>query len=274
MKYIKKLITQKSWIKLAILLLGILPLIPFLLATCLITVYAYWPTDLNNFDLFAKDLKENQNLTIIAHGVADTNESWAQPLSNIIHQVKPNSKAIPVNWAYQARNAVSCAINAHRIGKYIATQLSDLQHLQTIHLVGHSCGSHLTYAICKQIKKVNPNIFVKTTYLDPASVYGLNWDYGIENFGRCADRSIAFIDTKDSIPGSNVALPNAITFDVSNLKGNKAINPHVWPTMFYQEYIARFPKLDLSSNAMTNNNKLIEVTEWNILETKQFVTAQ
>ena len=77
---------------------------------------------------------------------------------------------------------------------------------------------------------------MQTTYLDPVSVYsGLFWDYGLNHFGRCANFSDPYIDTEDTVPGSNQNLPHGYTFDVTQMrKDNKVVYPpHKWPTIFY-----------------------------------------
>jgi hypothetical protein len=87
-------------------------------------------------------------------------------------------------------------------------------------------------------QSINTSIKVQTTYLDPVSVYGgIFWNYGLDNFGRCANFSDSYIDTQDSIPGSNQVLPHSVTFDVTNIRlaAGYKIPPHVWPTKYYIE---------------------------------------
>ena len=118
------------------------------------------------------------------------------------------------------------------IGKHLASQ----PNLNGIHAIGHSCGAFVVLGICEGAKSVNPSIIVQTTYLDPVSVYsGVFWDYGIVHFGTCADFSDNYIDTRDTVPGSNQALPHTYTFDVTQQqpKKNAQYPPHAWPTRFY-----------------------------------------
>lgn len=102
--------------------------------------------------------------------------------------------------------------------------------------MGHSCGSFVILGICEALREHNQSLSIQTTYLDPVSVYsGIFWDYGVKHFGSCANFSDAYIDTQDTVPGSNQALKNAVTFDVTQIRVQNKLNhaPHAWPTLFY-----------------------------------------
>lgn len=123
-----------------------------------------------------------------------------------------------------------------KIGIEIGKRLATLTSLKAIHAIGHSCGAFVTLGICEGAKSVNPQLIVQTTYLDPVSVYsGIFWDYGIDHFGTCGDFSDSYIDTRDTVPGSNQALPHVFTFDVTLQQTEKDAQypPHAWPTRFY-----------------------------------------
>ena len=83
---------------------------------------------------------------------------------------------------------------------------------------------------------------VQTTYLDPVSNYGgLFSSFGIEKFGDCADFSEAYIDTEDSVPGSNQRLLSAYTIDVTEVRKKLQLNesPHLWPVRYYTSLVRR-----------------------------------
>lgn len=90
--------------------------------------------------------------------------------------------------------------------------------------------------ICEGAKSIKPTIKIQTTYLDPVAVYsGFFWQYGIKNFGSCANYSDTYIDTEDRVPGSNQAILHSATFDITQMRTSQKLDipPHVWPTLFY-----------------------------------------
>ena len=241
---------KEQWIKLFIHIFITVPIGLFILVSCVIFIYIYWPSNAEKvgFELPS----ETQHLFIVSHGLKDSPSTWAQPLANKLNDNFPDSKAIAVDWSQEANNAFKCSVSGMRIGERLGELISKQKGIKSVHLIGHSCGSFINLGMCEAIKSSSNIIKVQTTYLDPVAIYGgMFWQYGVDYFGSCADFSDAYIDTQDNVPGSNQALANSYSFNVTELKNNKDedIHPHLWPTKFYQEYLS-------TSNFLTINNKL------------------
>jgi len=229
--------TQKKYLKWAIWLFIILPGIPFVLITIGYIGYLYWPHDIDAIT----EIKLSPNatrLTLSVHGVKDTPSSWSDELQGLmaVYANNPTQQQISVDWRPYSDNPMICSVVAKSIGQAIADNIIDNTQVRSIHAVGHSCGSFVAYGLCQRIKQRNPEIQVQTTYLDPVSIYGgFWWNYGVEHFGDCADFSDAYIDTGDTVPGSNQPLLNAHTFDVTQVRITEKSNepPHNWPTKYY-----------------------------------------
>lgn len=219
----------------------IIPGVPFIFISIGLQIYMHWPRSYQDIEI--KELNsQSQYLTLSAHGVNDTAQSWGIPLKTLMEQQENSQLSvfiqqhIALDWQPYSNNALLCSVAGKSIGKKLAKQVSNLPHLKGIHLIGHSCGSFLIYGFCQQLKADNSAIKVQTTYLDPVSVYsGVFWQYGVENFGRCADFSDTYIDTEDTVPGSNQMLEHSITFDVTQLRKSNKLTyaSHAWPTHFY-----------------------------------------
>ena len=221
----------------------VIPGVPFILFSVGFQFYAHWPRDFSQITAIA--IKPNtQYLSLSAHGVKDSPESWSNELQAIIkqgnyQQLAGLSKAqISLAWRPYSDNALVCSVTGKNIGEELATKIARLPNIKAVHLIGHSCGAFVIYGLCQQLKQIKPSISVQTTYLDPVSIYsGIFWQYGVEKFGDCADFSDSYIDTKDGVPGSNEKLKSAYTFDVTErrLEKNLPYAPHAWPTYFYLE---------------------------------------
>lgn len=236
-----------NWRKLALWLLVALPLGPFVLATVVITAYMYLPITYD--ELKPTELNSGaEHISIAAHGLRDTANSWALPL---MHSMQSSSSAsdriaqhLAIDWNPYSQNTFRCSVDGKRIGYQLGVKLSALPNLKSVDLIGHSCGAFVVLGACEAIKSQNPDIVVRSTYLDPVSIYGgFFWRYGLGKFGSCADISDAYIDTGDSVPGSNQALPYATTHNVTQARIDAGYrgSPHVWPTVYYQQLIASPP---------------------------------
>lgn len=208
----------------------------FILASLGYFIYLFWPYDISKVTKYPLN-KESTHLTISVHGVKDSPANWSTPLKQImLENSLLKSQHINLDWRPFSDNPLICSVVAKNIGEAIAKRIANETNVTSIHAIGHSCGSFMIYSLCNEIKKTKPEIKVHTTYLDPVSIYaGIFWDYGVNNFGSCADFSDAYIDTGDTVPGSNVALKNAFTFDVTQvrIKQNSQESPHNWPPQYY-----------------------------------------
>lgn len=233
-----KNIIKKHWIKISLYLLIHIPLGLFIIATLGFTVYAHFPRDYSTVINFTYP-SNSTKLTLSAHGVKDTSNSWSAPLTNFINNVSPakqTSFAHSISWQAFSDNVLICSVLGRNLGQEIGEKLAQNKQLSKVHLIGHSCGAFVVYGICEGLKEQQSKIIVQTTFLDPVSVYsGFFWDYGVKNFGTCANFSDTYIDTHDKVPGSNELLPHSKTKDVTmlrlQLKSKTA--PHIWPTEYY-----------------------------------------
>lgn len=214
----------------------LIPTLCFVVATIAYFSYLFWPHDISSATSFPIN-SQATHLTISAHGVKDSPENWSDNLLEPILLRSPmQSQYISLDWRPFSDNPLMCSVNAEKIGQAIAVRIANETQVKSIHAIGHSCGSFVIYSLCQSIKKSHPSIKIQSTYLDPVSIYaGVFWDYGVKHFGDCADFSDAYIDTGDSVPGSNSALKNAVTFDVTQarIEAKSDEPPHNWPPQFY-----------------------------------------
>lgn len=221
----------------------VIPGIPFVLFSVGFQLYAHWPRDYSDIASIAINPK-TEYLSLSAHGVKDTTESWSNELQEVIKFTKNKQlfnytkEQVSLSWQPFSDNALVCSVTGKKLGETLADKIAKLSNIKAVHLIGHSCGSFVIYGLCQKLKKINPSINVQTTYLDPVAIYsGVFWQYGVNNFGNCADFSDSYIDTKDTVPGSNENIENSYTFDVTSLRLNRNLpySPHAWPTHFYIE---------------------------------------
>lgn len=204
----------------------------------------YYPRGLDELRFSLEDLEnldqshpQASHLVLIAHGVRDSPLTWSSSLADLLKARHGDGTAVyPVNWNPYSNDVFRCAVSAKRIGHKIGAIIASRDQIESLHLIGHSCGAFVVYGICREVKSNAPRITIQSTYLDPLSVYGAWWDYGPDKFGRCSDFADSYIDVDDDVPGSNRPLPHAFTVDVTQarVKNNININPHNWPTLYYQ----------------------------------------
>lgn len=219
------------------MLLVIIPGIPFVLASAGFVMYTFWPINLDRVE-WPEITPTTEHVVLISHGLRDTASSWSAALAKTLDQRDGTSQVIALDWNPYSQNALRCSVDGKRIGHRFGEHVANHPGLVSIHLIGHSCGAFINLGVCRAIKEKRPDVSVQTTYLDAVSIYGgMFWDYGLNNFGACADFSDAYIDTGDDVPGSNVRLPAAHTFDVTDarLSSDYAGSPHLWPTVFYRQ---------------------------------------
>jgi hypothetical protein len=191
--------------------------------------YMFWPKNFDDID-FSQFSEAGPHSGVVAHGVNDNSQSWAKSFKDEFEKNGYDGHVFTVDWQGYAKNTLRCAIDGKRIGE----RLAETPSLGSVHLIGHSCGSFVVYGACRAIIAKNRAIVVQTKYLDPVSIYGLMWRYGINKFGSCADYGEAYIDTGDAIPGSHKLLPSTRTYDVTaaRLRLGSTIYPHMWPTYY------------------------------------------
>ncbi len=238
---------KKLLLKILVVLFAVIPLVSFVLANIVFLSYMYW---FQNFDdmQFPVINEEAEHVIILSHGLGDTTESWTSPLKLLFEEKEePGVQVVSLDWNPYSKNTFRCSIDGMRIGAKVAEQINTMKSLKTLHLIGHSCGSFVVLGLCEAMKESRPDIRIQTTYLDPVAIYGgLFWNYGVDHFGGCGDFSDAYIDIEDGVPGSNQSLTNAHTFNVTDVRKASQYkkNPHVWPTVYYQQLVEAGAILD------------------------------
>jgi hypothetical protein len=215
-----------------------LPLVTFLIGSLVFFTIIYWPSHFDQLDL-ARYTTSKERVVLLAHGVRDDTRTWIDPLRAIFLRKEFDGDVIPVDWSAYAKSSVRCAIEGKRIGELIGERLRNSRTIKFIHMIGHSCGAFVVYGACSAIKKTRPDIEIQATYLDPVSIYGPLWNYGLKHFGHCADYGETYIDTEDDVRGSNELVPNTHTYDVTALRTptHSHIRPHNWPTVYYLQLV-------------------------------------
>lgn len=219
----------------------------FVLGTLAIVVYMYWPVDAGRLEFPAPDASE-AHVVVLAHGVRDTPERWATPLAGILEARRPGDRVVALDWSVYAGEPFRCSVAGKRVGAALGRRLAANPNVRSVHAIGHSCGAFVALGLCEAIRASGRSIPIQNTYLDPVSVYGgFFWAYGVERFGSCADFSEAYIDTEDTVPGSNQGLPLAHTFDVTEARKRSGHEgtPHNWPTIYYSRLAAKNRQPDL-----------------------------
>lgn len=222
-------------LRLAILVLFILPTVLFFLVSFFLLIYAFAPLPLT-----PPEITSAPKMTIIAHGLRDTPDGWSENLAEIINNSDSGYSATALDWSEDAKSIFRCSVNGFRLGKKIGRELAHDKNLHVVHLVGHSCGAFVVRGVCLGLKEERKDIMVQTTFLDPVSNYGgVIKNFGTRVFGSCGDKSEAYIDTGDSVPGSNQPLSQGVTYDVTPMRYQSAYsgNPHLWPVVYYTDLV-------------------------------------
>lgn len=231
---------KKRWMRLLFVVFIGLPVLSFLLASTMLLSYTYWPAKYSKITTPQIDPMA-QHIFLIAHGLGDTTLSWTDPLKATLDAQNASrsdsTQVIALDWSAYSNAPFRCSTNGRRIGHILGKTLAESATLESVHLIGHSCGAFVVLGLCESLKEIRHDIQVQSTYLDPVSIYGaVFWNYGINHFGGCADFSEVYIDTEDGVAGSNQLIPNTHTFDVTNARKGTGFSqqPHVWPTRYYQ----------------------------------------
>ncbi len=229
-------LTLKQWL----LLILVVPGIPFILASLFIVIYSTMPWPTGETVSIEKIDDLTNELIVLVHGKGDTPTSWADGFAAELRGklLDDGQQAVTVNWSDYSNDLFRSTLNARRIGHDLGHKLAGTSDLKRVHLIGHSAGSFVVFGICEAIKQDRKELFVQTTFLDPVGIYaGIDWGYGTRNFGSCADISDAYIDREDGVPGSNAPLDHPHTFDVTALRKKSGFKglPHLWPIEYYRQ---------------------------------------
>ena len=246
MERIKRRVRGRSPVFWIFVLVVVLPGIPFVLGTLGVALYTWWPIPLERLEVpaLAGDV---EHAVLLVHGLEDSPATWSEAVAGSFASDGSATAVVPLDWRPYSGDTLRCSVDGMRIGEEIGGQWSRLDGLASIHLVGHSCGAFVVQGLCQAVAAARPEIRIQATFLDPVAIYGgFFWEYGVERFGDCADFADAYIDTGDGVPGSNVALPHAHTFDVTPARpADFDASPHVWPTAYYARLVRQGRQPDL-----------------------------
>ncbi|WP_286272199.1 hypothetical protein [Thalassotalea hakodatensis] len=221
-----------------------LPLLSFVLVTLVLLVYIFWPFTHYNipFPEVSNSAHQPHSVTVISHGLKDSNRGWAKQLESHLKQHDKHELIVNIDWEDYADNALTCSVNGRRIGTKIAEKLTQIDQLTSVKVIGHSCGGFINLGLCEGLKSANEQVKVKSVYLAPVSVYGgIFWNYGTQNFGRCADESITYYDREDKVPGSNKVPVYSEGVDITQLKESFGYQgpSHQWPIYYFLALVSR-----------------------------------
>ena len=179
-------------------------------------------------------------LYLLFHGTNGSAEKHWLSLSRALGKGATNKQIIQVEnilWAPWSDNMFRASAHGESIAYELAQSIAQWQSLKKIHLFAASAGSYLPEPFCEAIRTVHGNkIAIVMTYLDPIGIKG-SWDfsYGYRNYGACADFAEVYLNTDDSVPGTNAPAIQAFTVDVTTAPGRNEFSAdgHVWPVQFY-----------------------------------------
>ena len=250
MERIKRLFRSRSLAFWLFIVFIVVPGLPFVGVTLASAIYTYWPLSLDEIETPAM-AEDVQHIVLLAHGLKDVSATWSDRVARSFESGDPATRVVSLDWNPYSASTLRCSVDGMRIGAALAEEWSSRADLSSVHLIGHSCGSFVVQGFCETLAEVRPEVRIQATFLDPVTVYGgFFWEYGVERFGRCADFAEAYIDTGDTVPGSNIPLPHTHTFDVTSARpGDFGESPHVWPTAYYARLAREGAALDLRASA-------------------------
>jgi hypothetical protein len=189
--------------------------------------------------------KNTQNVVLIFHGTGGGEEPTLQAIGKRLSDLtanEPNTRVIHYGWAPWSEDRYRAAIHGETIGAELGAELAKLTRLTTIQLIGHSAGAYIMDPLCEAYReRTGANAFVDMVFLDPMGIHGMfDFEYGYRNYGRCADRATAWINTDDPVPGTNQPLDQAHNIDVTNApeRENYTKEGHLWPVQAYLDFLA------------------------------------
>ncbi len=196
-------------------------------------------------------------LVLVIHGSADQDSPQLRDIVAGLtarYRDTPNAAVRFVNWAPASDQRLRAAATAQAVGRRIGESLGHLGTLRELHLIAHSSGTFMPDAICTAYRAGSPEpARVTMTLLDPFQIRGfVDWTYGAREHGRCADYTLAIINTDDPAPATNRPLAQAYNLDVTAHPERATFtrNGHYWPVQYYLHHLlAEEPEMGLRTHA-------------------------
>ena len=196
-------------------------------------------------------------LVLVIHGSGDANSPL---LAEIVAGLTTRFRDVPdaavrfVRWSPASDQRLRAAATAQATGSRLGAMLAGVGSLRELHLIAHSSGTFMPDAICGALRAGNPApARVTMVLLDPFQIRGFaDWTWGARQHGRCADFTLAVINTDDPAPSTNVTLEQAFNLDVTAHPERAAFtrNGHYWPVQYYRDHlVAQEPEIGLRTHA-------------------------
>jgi hypothetical protein len=177
---------------------------------------------------------------LVVHGSGDTPARWA---TGLIESLAPRVASadqvefLAYDWAEASKDKLAAAENGDHEGEAIARVLLAQPDLTHVHVIAHSAGAWVAHGIEEAFERRTQRPSLHLTFLDPFQGLGLNFNWGASRFGAKADFSDNYLDREDGVPGTELPLRAAHTWDVTNQAARGDAYPgkegHWWPTKAY-----------------------------------------
>jgi hypothetical protein len=196
-------------------------------------------------------------LVLVIHGSGDADSPL---LAEIVAGLNARYRDVPdavvrfVRWSPASDQRLRAAATAQAIGSRLGAMLAGVSTLRELHLIAHSSGTFMPDAICTawRAARVQP-ARITMVLLDPFQIRGfVDWTWGARQHGRCADFTLAVINTDDPAPSTNRPLAQAFNLDVTAdpERAKFTRNGHYWPVQFYRDHlVVQEPGIGLRTHA-------------------------
>jgi hypothetical protein len=220
------------------LAVGLVALVVLVLA---LEAYVRWPSRAPAVPLRLRE--STRELVLIVHGSFGADEPTLRELERRWRaRAGGDMEVVRYRWAPWSDNILRAGPHGVHIGAALGRQLGAAARLERLHLVAHSAGAYLLDPLCEAWRAsrgesshdaARPSVTM--TFLDPIGLRGLfERGWGAREFGRCADRAEAYINTDDRAPATDRVLQHARTIDVTAEPGRAGFGDgHRWPVQYY-----------------------------------------
>ncbi len=208
-------------------------------------VYTRWPAEINAPVI---DIPPTAaEAVLLFHGSYGAMEPTLIALEQQLRERVRSRPDISVQryvWSPWSDTMYRAAARSAAVGVSLGASLASNAGLRSVHLIAHSAGAYLLDPLCEALRAARtadlPPLTVRMTFLDPIGFRGVvDLGWGSRQFGRCADRAEAYINTDDSAPATNRELRHARTIDVTAAPQRAKYDGggHRWPVQYYLEAI-------------------------------------